>query len=496
MSENILEVRNLTKNFPGVVALDNINLDIKKGVTHCIVGENGAGKSTFIKIITGALSKTEGSIIYSGQEYNPRSISEAMKNGMSTLYQELNVVEQLTVEQNLNLGKEKHILSFMKKSEQDLKAIEILKAIEPRIDIKQLVANLSTAQRQILEIARAIATDAKVIIMDEPTAAITEEETKKLFKVIENLKEKNVTIIYISHRLSDIFEIGDYVSVFRDGKLIATKAISEISSSLELVKMMIGKIVTESYIPNEVNYNKKVLQVKELNDTKLKDISFDLFEGEIIGFYGLVGAGKTEIAKAIYGLRDSKGAIIIGDRTRKINTPEKAIKSGIAMVPEERRTEGLFTELTVRDNIPVMNMQKVSRFGIRSKRKEALIARDFIKKLKIVTPSEEKKVALLSGGNQQKVVIAKCLNAESRILLLDEPTRGVDVGAKEEIHNLIRNLAKQKVSVIIFSSELQEILILCDRIFTMFNGSLKAVFKNGTEDISYKILHTALVGES
>ncbi|MHB1348003.1 MAG: sugar ABC transporter ATP-binding protein [Candidatus Humimicrobiaceae bacterium] len=494
MKENIFKVSNLTKEYPGVTAIDNVSVDIKKGTVHCIVGENGAGKSTFIKILTGAESRTSGSIIYDGKEYHPRSVRDAMNYGMSMLYQELNIVEYLTVEQNLNLGKENHKFGFIVSDIGNKSAIAILKEIDPTINIKSTVSNLSVAQKQIIEIVKAIATDAKVIVMDEPTAAITEEETKKLFEIIKDLKnKKDVTIIYISHRLAEIFEIGDFVTVFRDGKIVSTKAISEITEKTELIKMMIGKVVTETYIRGNIDQSKKILEVKELSDSKLKNVKFDLYKGEIVGFYGLIGSGKTEIAQSLFGIRKSESRnIFLEGKNIVTSTPRQAIDSGISMVPEERRTQGLFTNLSIRENIPVMNIKKVSRFGLFSRKKEKEIAKSYIDQVRIMTPTEEKLVAFLSGGNQQKVVIAKCLCAGSNIVLLDEPTRGVDVGAKEEIHNIIRDLAKQGAGIIVFSSELPEIVSLCDRIFVMFNGELKASFKNGPELDTDSILHFAL----
>ncbi len=497
MQDNIFEIRNLTKKYPGVVAVDDISVDIKKGTVHCIVGENGAGKSTFIKLLTGAESRTSGQILYDGAEYVPRSVRDAMNYGMSMLYQELNIVEHLTVEQNLNLGKEYHKLGFVVAGHEDAHAASILKEIDPSINIKRPVSNLSVAQKQIIEIVKAIATEAKVIVMDEPTAAITEEETKKLFELIKDLKnKKDVTIIYISHRLNEIFEIGDYVTVFRDGKIVGTKQMSEITNKAELIKMMIGKVVTETYIPGNADYSKKVLEVIDFNDSKLKNISFDLYAGEIAGFYGLIGSGKTEIAQTLFGARKSIGGKVFLDGKPVVRkTPRQAIDCGISMVPEERRTQGLFTNLTIRENIPVMNIKKVARFGMISRKKEKEIARSYVEKVKIMTPTEEKLVALLSGGNQQKVVISKCLCSESKVVLLDEPTRGVDVGAKEEIHNIIRELASQGSAIIVFSSELPEIVSLCDRIFVMFEGMLKSEFRNSVDLDTDKILHFALGGD-
>lgn len=496
MNENVLEIKEITKTYPGVLALDSVSFDIKRNTVHCIVGENGAGKSTFIKVLTGAIKRNSGNIILNGNEYNPKNIRDAMDAGVSVLFQELNVVNQLTVEQNLTLGIEESRFGIIKKSTESEKVFEVLKAIDPTISLKQKVSELSVAKKQIIEIAKAVATEASIIIMDEPTAAISEEEVKRLFKVIQDLKNRHVTVIYISHRLDEIFEIGKYVTVLRDGKVIGTKALCEISSKNELIKMMLGKVVVQSYIPSKIDYNNKILEAKSLTNSKIKNINFDLYKGEILGFYGLVGSGKTEIARAIYGADKKEGKVLLNGSEVKIIRPKQAIKNGIAMVPEERRTEGLFTSLPIRENIPIMNVKKISSLYITNRRKEKEIAKKYVEKMKIVTNSIEKVVSLLSGGNQQKVVVSKCLNADSSILLLDEPTRGVDIGAKEEIHNIIRELSKEGVSVIVFSSELPEILNLCDRIVLLYGGKIKAVLQNEKDVNSEQIMHIATGGEA
>jgi ribose transport system ATP-binding protein len=489
MENNVLEMRNVIKEFPGVLALNDINMDIKRNSVHCLVGENGAGKSTLIKVLTGALPRTEGKILLNGKEFHPHNTKDAREQGISTLFQELNVVDQLTVEQNLTLGREDVSFGFMKKTERTQQMVETLKSIEPSINEKQLVSKLSVAKKQLVEIARAIASDADIIIMDEPTAAISESEINRLFTIVKGLKEKNVTVIYISHRLDEIFEIGDYVSVLRDGELIGTKAVSDVENKAELIKMMIGKEVREQYVPNKMDYNTKVLEVKNLCNDKLKDINFDVYKGEVIGFYGLVGAGKTELGQALYGVDEYEGQVFFEGKEIKPKYPREAIDCGISLVPEERRTEGLFTILTIKSNIPVMNLNKIAVSGLKSAALEKNIANEYIEKMKVVTTSAEKQVALLSGGNQQKVVFAKCLFADSQLMLLDEPTRGVDVGAKEEIHNLIRQLSTEGKSIIVFSSELPEILNLCDRIFLLYEGELKAEMKNGADIDDEKIIH-------
>ncbi len=352
MTENILETRNLCKEFPGVIALKDINVGIKKSTIHFIVGENGAGKSTFIKIITGAIDSTEGNIYLNGKDYKPNNPREAIKSGISTVFQELNVAEHLTVLQNIILGKEESVLGILKRPSNINRIKEVLKKLEPNIRLKDRLSDLSVAYKQLVEIAKAIVSDANIIIMDEPTAALSEEESNKLLEIVKGLKEQGITIIYVTHKLEEIFQIADYVTILRDGRLIDTKGISEISSKSEIIKMMTGKIVTENYIPSDIDHTKEVLKFKNIKTDRLKDISFSLCQGEIIGFYGVVGSGKTEIANAIYGLDKVKsGEIKIKGITTEIRSPQDAIRRSIALVPEERRRWGLFINLRNREYI-------------------------------------------------------------------------------------------------------------------------------------------------
>ena len=475
---NILEIKDLCKNYPGVQALKNVNLDIQRNTVHCIVGENGAGKSTLIKILTCAEERTGGEILYNGSEYRPPSIREAMKMGISTLFQELNVVDQLTVEENLTLGRERTKFGIIRKKDPSDKVLAMLHKIAPDISLGIKVSNLRYAEKQLVEIVKAVGVDANLIIMDEPTAALSDQEVKRLFTVIKNLKEQNITIIYISHILHDIFAIGDYVTVFRDGSVISTDKVSELTTD-ELIKMMVGKVVVETYVAREIDYTKKVLDIKNLTTMKLHNIHFDLHKGEIIGFYGLLGAGKSEIAQALYGLDPIKeGQIQVDGKVVHYKIPKDSMRAGIAMVPEERLSEGLIMKLSIRSNISMTNLRKISRFFVVDSKKEKSIAAEYVKKMNIKASSIEQLAATLSGGNQQKVVVAKCLNADSLILLMDEPTRGIDVGAKEEIHNIIRNLAKEGASIIIFSSEYPEIVNLCDRIFLLVEGEIVKIIDN------------------
>lgn len=494
MNDNVLEIRNLVKDYPGVRAVNNVSFDIRRNTVHCLVGENGAGKSTLIKILTGAVPRTSGVVLLNGQPYCADNPREARQKGISTLFQELNVVDQLTVEENLTLGIEDTVCGFLKKTDKVNKIVDTLKNLEPSIMPQQKVSTLSVAKKQIIEIAKAVASDADIIIMDEPTAALSEAEIQKLFQIVKGLRERNVTVIYISHRLDEIFALGDYITVMRDGCHIETKKVSEVANRTELIKMMIGKTVYESYIPPEVPASETILSVHHVCNHKLKDISFTVKKGEILGFYGLVGAGKTEIARAIYGADPFCGEIIYKSQ-RFSPTPSRAIEAGIALVPEERRSQGLFTRLTIRNNVSVMRMKKISKHGILDRAKECKCTNDYIEQLNIVTSGMEKEVSKLSGGNQQKVVFSKCLFADADLLMLDEPTRGIDVGAKSEIYNIIRELSKAGKSVMIFSSELQEIVNMCDRIYLLYDGQIRASLENGPDIDTEKIIHVVTGGE-
>jgi ABC-type sugar transport system ATPase subunit len=477
-ADTLVQVRGLFKRFPGVLALNDVSFDIRRNTVHCIVGENGAGKSTFIKILTGAMSRSKGEILLDGEDLDPRTIREAMSSGISVLYQELNVVDDLTVEENLTLGKESHRLGFIRRGE-DLGGVEAtLAGLDSNIRLTHRVGDLSVAQKQVIEIAKVVATEARVLVMDEPTAALSEEEVRRLFEVIAKLKADGMTIIYISHKLSEVFEIGDFVTVFRDGRMVGTQAVSELSA-VDLVRMMLGKVVVESYVPSRIDSGTRLLEVRRISNTKLRGVSFDLHKGEILGFYGLVGAGKTEVARVLYGIDEYQGEILIGGKRRRFERVQDAVAAGLSMVPEERRGDGIFSKLSIRANVPMMRMTSVLHNGLISNSRERRLADSYMKRLSVVARDREQKVAFLSGGNQQKVVIAKCLNREGAILLMDEPTRGVDVGAKHEIHDIIRKLAGEGKGIIVFSSQLPEILHLCDRIVLMHEGSVREIVKNG-----------------
>jgi ribose transport system ATP-binding protein len=491
----ILSVHGITKDYPGVRAVDDVSFAIEANTIHCLVGENGAGKSTLVKMLTGALQPTSGTMTVRGQGYQPRGPHDARAGGIATLFQELHVVDELTVQENLTLGMERTRLGFMVRSELDDRVVQTLAAIEPSIDPAARVSALSVAQKQIVEIARAASSGASVIIMDEPTAALSEREVERLFGVIRRLRESDVTVVYISHKLDEIFMLGDAVTVLRDGRHIATKPLAQVAGRSELIQMMIGRTIFHDYQPRASRAEAPpVLTAEHLTRRVLRDVSFHIREGEVVGFYGLVGSGKTEIARALFGA-DKVSGIIEFKGQRLGRSPKDAIARGIALVPEERRTQGLFTRLTIRRNIPVMNMRRLSHRGVIRSSDEQAVATRYVEKLRISTDSIEKSVDKLSGGNQQKVVLAKCLFADADLLLLDEPTRGVDVGAKAEIYDIIRSLAHDGASVAVFSSELEEVLGICDRIFLLFAGSLKDEVVNGPDVDTARILDVVTGGQ-
>lgn len=476
----ILSIEGIIKDYPGVRAVNDVSFSVEGSTVHCLIGENGAGKSTLIKMITGALLPSQGNMKINGAPYAPTSTQNARESGVATLFQELHVVDELSVLENLTLGMEQSRFGFLIKSDLEERVIQTLASIEPSINPAARVSSLSVAQKQIIEIARAASSGASVIIMDEPTASLSEREVERLFTVIRRLRSQGVTVIYISHKLDEILALGDTVTVLRDGKHIVTKPLSEVSGRPELIDMMIGRSVFESYTPRKNLSDEVILSAKKLSNKMLNAVSFEIKKGEIVGFYGLVGAGKTEIARALFGADKVHGSIVFKGK-QVGGSPRETIAAGIALVPEERRTQGLFTNLTIRENIPVMNLRRMSNNGIFRAAAELNAATNYVDQLSIATSSIEKHTEKLSGGNQQKVVLAKCLFSEASLLLLDEPTRGVDVGAKTEIYDIIRNLADEGNSVAVFSSELEEVLGICDRIFLLYTGSLESEIINGPD---------------
>ena len=473
MSDTILKLNNICKRFPGVVALNNINIEFRKGEVHALLGENGAGKSTLIKILTGAHEPTEGTIEYNGQKYGKFEPKQAKDLGISAIYQEFNLVPYLSVAENVFLGAEKKKGMFLDKAHMEKRTAELAESMGIEIDPKAKIKELGVAYMQIVEIIKAISENVNVLIMDEPSAPLTSREIEAMFKIVKTLKAKGITIIYISHRLEELFEICDRVTILRDGEYITTKNVKE-TTQQELIADMVGRELTNMYPEGRNAVDETVLEVKNLTTSYISNISFKLRKGEILGLGGLVGAGRTETARAIFGADQiTSGEILRNGKSVKITSPKEAIAAGIGLLPEDRKGHGLILGMSIRDNTVFSILDKVKNGFILDASKISDTCEGFRKDLKIKTPSIGQKVLFLSGGNQQKVVLAKWLATECDILIFDEPTRGIDVGAKHEIYNLMRDLTKQGKSIIMISSEMPELFGMADRVIVMYEGEIK-----------------------
>jgi ribose transport system ATP-binding protein len=481
MSETILKVEQVSKRFPGVQALDKVSFELYKGEVHALVGENGAGKSTLMKILSGVYRPDEGAIAYKGKEVHFQNSRESSAAGIGIIYQELNLVPHLTVAQNIYIGREPRTwLGYIDDKKMNADSTKILKMLNLDIDPATRLNKLSISKQQMVEIAKALSKDSEVLIMDEPTSALTESEIDELFKVIHSLRDRGVGIIYISHRLDELKHIVDRITIFRDGHYITTSEYASISME-EIINKMVGRKL-ENMFPERHNVptQKKLLEVRHIvHGSILKDISFDLYEGEILGIAGLMGAGRSELARAIFGADPITSGEIIRDGKRlKIRSPSDAIKNGIAYLSENRKEEGLAVKMRLDQNVTMANMAEVSKsFGIISTAQELKATKTYVDELHIRTPSLMQVINNLSGGNQQKVVVAKWLFRDSRILIFDEPTRGIDVGAKYAIYELIERLASRGVGVIVISSELPEIIGMTDRVLVLHEGSLMATLR-------------------
>ncbi|QGP91964.1 Arabinose import ATP-binding protein AraG [Neomoorella glycerini] len=494
-SPYILEMRSICKSFPGVQALKNVDLKVKRGEIHCLLGENGAGKSTLIKILAGVYPMDAGQIIVNGHEVTINSRRDAQNLGISFIFQELNVVNQLTAAQNLTLGEEKHRWGVISRREEIAIARSHLQELGIELDLQARVGNMTTSQKQMLLIAKAVSTQAKIIVMDEPTAALPEKEVAILFNTVKRLQRKGITFIFVSHRLQDIFQIGESFTVLRDGENVGTGRIAEITET-ELINLMVGRKIESLYYWEPRPIGREVLRLENLSAVSLlQDISFSLHAGEILGVAGLAGSGKSELAKAIFGVnRITGGRMYLDGQPFLPGSPREAIVRGIALVPEERRSEGIVGVLSVQDNLCLACPGQISSVGVLKKKAEKARALNLIRKLDIKTHSPQQQVANLSGGNQQKVVLGKWLESSTRIYLMDEPTRGIDVGAKGEIYKLINNLAREGAAVLICSSELPELLGVCDRILVMREGRLAGILSR-EEANQARILSLAIGGE-
>ena len=477
MGETALEMKNITKTFPGVKALDSVCFKVRKGEIHAIVGENGAGKSTLMKVLNGVYQADSGQIFLNGQEVKIRNINEAQELGISLIFQENNLIPQLSVAENFFLGqlpKTKIGLIDWKRMENEARSI--FTQLNYEIDPKEMVVNLSAADKQMVEVARAISKNAKIIIMDEPTSSLTDVEIENLFAIIRNLKKNGTTIIFISHKMEEIFAIADSVSVQRDGQMIHTAPISELTAD-RIVELMVGRSVDTEFPARKSEIGDVVLEARNLcRKNLIYDVSFSLHKGEILGFAGLVGAGRTELAETIFGEgRLSSGEIFLHGKKVSIRNTSQAIKASIGMLTEERKETGLALGATVRNNIIISKLKKVCLGGGLwiSRRKANESAGRYVEELRIKTPSIHQTAYNLSGGNQQKIAIAKWLFSDADILIFDEPTRGIDVGAKHEIYNIMNRLAGEGKSIIFISSELPELMGMSDRIVVMHEGHKK-----------------------
>lgn len=496
MGDTILTMKNIHKRFPGVYALNSVDFELEYGEVHALLGENGAGKSTLIKILAGIYSVDEGEIYIKGEKCTITGVHDSQAKGISVIHQELCLVPYMTVAENMFLGRERisRKTGFVKDKELDSEAQEILDSLGLNIRARTRVRELSVAQQQMVEIAKALSVEAEIIVMDEPTASLTEKEVDMLFKTIGDLKKKNISVIYISHRMEELFKITDRVTVMRDGKYIGTRVTSGTKKD-ELIAMMVGRELTELYkredhVPGEV-----ILEVRNLRrEMVLKDISFSLRKGEILGISGLVGAGRTELARAIFGIDSfQSGSIRLEGKELNIRTPLDAMGNGIALVPENRKEQGLVLIQSVGYNITLPVLKQFIKFAGTDRKVEDSIISRYIEKLAIKTPSAKQLAGNLSGGNQQKVVIAKWLATAPKVLILDEPTRGVDVGAKAEIYSIMSMLAKQGVGIIMISSELPEVINMSDRVMVMCNGAIAGVLERHELD-QEKIMHYATGG--
>lgn len=484
MADNILlKMKNISKSFPGVKALDKVNLELRAGEVHALLGENGAGKSTLIKVLGGIYSLDEGEIEIEGKKVSIESVHDASRNNISIIHQELVLVPYMTVAENIYLGREsgKGFTVNISKMEKD--AQKILDDLGMDIDARELVMNLPIAKQQMVEITKAVSVNAKILVMDEPTSSISDREVENLFNIMRDLTNKGVGIIYISHKMSELEEICDRVTVMRDGEYVGTKVVKETNKD-ELIAMMVGRTLTNYYVRDFLPTDEVILKVENLKDgDKVKEVSFELRKGEIIGFAGLVGAGRSEAMQAIFGLsKDVSGDIYIEGKKVSIKEPKDAIKNGLALVPESRKEQGLYLLQDIKYNTTIEVLDDfIKNLKVDSK-KEVEITQKYIDMMATKTPSQEQIIGNLSGGNQQKVMIGRWLATNPKILILDEPTRGIDVGAKSEIYKIMNDLVKSGVSIIMISSELPEIINMSDRVYVMGAGTIRGCINH--EEIS------------
>ena len=472
MSEKpILSIRNLLKTYPGVIAVNNVSFDVMPGEVHCLIGENGAGKSTLIKMLSGAIKPDGGSMIIEGKEYHEMNPKLSKSLGIEVIYQEFMLVPSISVAENIYLGENTDHSAFVDMKAREKKAQDLCTELGIDLNPSDVVGTLSPGKQQLVEICKAVSRNVKILIMDEPTAPLTVKEVGTLFQVIGTLKKRGVTIIYISHRLEELFEVGDRITVMRDGMYIKTTDVNSIDRQ-GLIRLMAGRDLVEQYPTRNSSVGEEILRVEHLYGNGDSDISFTLHKGEILGFAGLVGAGRTELMRVIYGANPiESGKIFIDGKEVHIRSCSEAIKEGIGYIPEDRKNQGVFLRLSIKSNVVISNIRQFCKGIFVDCNKETEVTEEYIRDLSIKTPSMDQLVGNLSGGNQQKVVIAKTLAANSRIVIFDEPTRGIDVSAKQEIYALMNDLAEKGNALIMVSSDMPELLGMCDRIIVISEGA-------------------------
>lgn len=473
----LLEVINISKTFGLNKVLDDVNITVDAGEVHALVGENGAGKSTLMNIISGVIPRDSGKVIFEGKEVYFNSPRDAIKAGIAFLHQELALCPHLSVAENMSMwNMPRDIFGFIQANKLELKTKEALSLFRAEFDVRERISHLSVAQQQVVEIAKAISMDARLLVLDEPTSSLTTRESEYLFEIIGQLRKQGIGIVYISHRMSEIFDLCDRVTVLRDGKKIMSENIKDVSPT-EVVTSMVGRQISTFYPPKATTTDgEEILRVEGFTSSLFRNISFNLKKGEILGFSGLVGAGRSEVMRALCGLdRYDAGKVWYLDQMIKNKSYKDAIKKGICYLTEDRKKNGLFLKMSILLNISSVIVDSISRYSLIQKNREKQLVKEQIKTMGIKTSSEELKVKRLSGGNQQKVMISKWLVAKPSILIMDEPTRGIDVGAKSEIHYMLRKLAESGIGVIIISSEMPEIIGLCDRVVVMHEGSVTGV---------------------
>ena len=474
-AEYALKMKGISKSFPGVQALSNVNLSVRFGSIHAVVGENGAGKSTLMKVLSGAHQPTSGTTEIAGVEVRMHRPADAQKLGVRMVYQELNLAPDLTVAENIFLGRMPRRWGLVDKATMVRNAAAVLDELGTTINPEARLGDLSISQQQLVEIAKARTADPRIIVLDEPTSSLSEHETAALFTILRKMKQAGIAIVYISHRLKEVLDIADEVTVLRDGGMIDTRPAQGVTPA-EMIKMMVGREVSNVFPKTPSKIGATVLRVTGLSDgSSFEDVSFEVRSGEILGLTGLVGAGRTEVAKTIFGLsRALAGTIEVRGNPVAVRSPSDAVKAGIAYVPEDRKAEGIVPSMAIRENISLPVLRQITRLGRISMSADRRLAAKYVRDLSIIPPDAERRVNSLSGGNQQKAVIAKWLCTKPSVLILDEPTRGVDVGAKAEIHRIIGELVASGMAVLMISSELPEVLGVCDRVVVMRDGKASA----------------------